>query len=586
MSKNKSLSHLLPSLLSALLLALLALALLVSAVIPFGSLRALADSLMPDGEFESLTPANALVFRGMLLFAALFLLALAGLTWFHRWGTVMTFHRNLAADGHVFLRSLTPGRRDAFPLLTLLLISVAALVFRLEYIYSALHHDEAYTYMAFAHSLRVAVTDYHLPNNHVFHSILVFLSTQLAGNTPLVVRLPALAAGILLVPAVYALGKRHYDAWVGLGAALLVAASPALIGYSVNARGYTLVALLGVVLLLLGVRVLRDGNRFAWVLIVLVSALGMYTLPAFLFPFGVLFIWLLLEMRAMPEDANPGRLQTLRSWLVSGSSAALLTLLLYLPILVYSGASALFDNPFVAPVPWQDFPETLLQRLYETGLEWTFRVPVWVTLVCLGGWVLALVFHRQLSSTRVMLQAAAALWIAVLLIAQRPNAWSKIWVFLLPLALLWASAGIIGVLGRVKIRSLPLQALTVWVLLLVLLWRSVVILPQLPELWRVRADEESAVLFAAQAVEAGDALVVSPPDDAPVWYYAELHGVADRFYRAGSDPARLWVFVNPGEGQSPASVLDERGPGSQAFPSCAWMQTFGKLQVHLCQEVP
>ncbi len=586
MSKNRPVFPGIFVTLTALLAALLALALLVSAAMPFGTLRALADSLMPDGEFESLTPGNAGVFRGMLLFAGLFLLALAGLTWFRLWGAVKTFLRNLASDGRAFLRSLIPGRRDAFHLLTLLLISVAALVFRLEYIYSALHHDEAYTYMAFAHSLRAALTDYHLPNNHVFHSILVFLSTQLVGNSPPVVRLPALAAGILLVPAVYALGKRHYDPWVGLGAALLVAASPALIGYSVNARGYTLVALLGVVLLLLGQRVLRDGNRFAWMLIVLVSALGMYTLPAFLFPFGVLFTWLLLEMRAMPVGAEPGRLRTLRCWLVSGSSAALLTLLLYLPILVYSGASALFDNPFVAPVPWQDFPETLLQRLYETGLEWTFRVPDWVTGVCLGGWVLALIFHRHLSSTRVMLQAAAALWIAVLLIAQRPNAWSKIWVFLLPLALLWASAGIIGLLGRVKIRSLPLQALAVWALLLIALWRAVSILPQLPELWGVREDEETAVLYAAQAAEAGDALVVSPPDDAPVWYYAELHGVSDRLYRSGSDPARLWVFVNPGEGQSPASVLDERGPGAQAFPSCAWMQTFGKLQVHLCQEVP
>ena len=50
--------------------------------------------------------------------------------------------------------------------------------------------------------------------------------------------------------------------------------------------------------------------------------------------------------------------------------------------------------------------------------------------------------------------------------------------------------------------------------------------------------------------------------------------------------ARLWVFVNTGAGQSPASVLDERGAGAQVFPSCAWVQTFGKLEVHLCQEVP
>ena len=83
--------------------------------------------------------------------------------------------------------------------------------------------------MAFARSLFAAATDYHLPNNHVFHSILVYFSTRIFGIQPWAVRLPAFTAGVLLVPAAYWLAKRLYDRWTALGAALLVAWFPPLI---------------------------------------------------------------------------------------------------------------------------------------------------------------------------------------------------------------------------------------------------------------------------------------------------------------------------------------------------------------------
>ena len=65
--------------------------------------------------------------------------------------------------------------------------------------------------------------------------------------------------------------------------------------YSNNARGYTLVALFTLLTLILGDIVRKEKNLFAWGLISLFSALGLYTVPVMLFPFGVLFVWLFLE---------------------------------------------------------------------------------------------------------------------------------------------------------------------------------------------------------------------------------------------------------------------------------------------------
>ncbi|MCS7011246.1 MAG: glycosyltransferase family 39 protein, partial [Anaerolineales bacterium] len=448
--------------------------------LPFETLKALADRLMPDGEFESLKPGNLIVFRGLLAAAGLFLLALTTLTFLHRWGQVWAFFHLLWADALDSLRSLRPTKSDLFVMALLLLLVAAGIAYRFEYLYSSLHHDEAYTYIAFAKSLQTAATDYHLPNNHVFHSILVYLSTQLFGNAPWAVRLPAFLAGVLLIPAVYALGKCHYDRWGALGAALLVAISPVTVNYSTNARGYTLVALFGLLLLLLAYTVRQGKNRFVWALIVLVSALGMYTVPVFLFPFGIAFLWMLWEEWRAPAPGYASHCDFLTCWLVSGLAAAALTLTLYLPILIYTGPEKFFANSFVAPIPWPDYPETLAHRLTETWAEWTFRVPPLVIILLAAGLTLSLLLHRKISSTRVPLQAAAVIWVTVLLLFQRPNAWSKVWFGLLPLVLLWAAAGLWGALSRLRVRAVPVAALATILLLIPILLRSAVILRELP----------------------------------------------------------------------------------------------------------
>ncbi len=566
----------------AVLFCLLGLTLLAPAFLPFDSLNHLTDSVMPDGEFESLTPDNLVVFKALFAAGGLALFALAALTFLRRWGQVGLFFRRMWADMLASLRGLRIPKAEMPFLALLLLITAAGVVYRFEYLYSSLHHDEAYTYMAFAHSLRVAVTDYHLPNNHVFHSILVYFSTQLFGNAPWAVRLPAFTAGVLLIPALYALGKRHYDRWVGLGATLLIAVSPAAVNYSTNARGYTLVALFGLVLLLLAHAVRQGKNRFVWALLVLVSALGMYTVPVFLLPFGIAFLWMFWEnwRAALPGYAS--RRDFLTWWLVSGLAAATLTLLLYLPILIYTGAEKFFANGFVAPVPWSDYPETLAHRLAETWTEWTSRVPPAIRLLLAAGLTLSLLLHKKISPTRVPLQAASAVWVVLLLVIQRPNAWGKVWFGLLPLVILWAAAGLWGGASRLRVRAAPPAAVATILLLVPVLTRSAVILRELPRLWALQGDEEQAVLFVGAQAAGRDTLVVAPPDDASVWYYAELHGLYDRLYAGESNFDRLFVLVNPAEGQTPASVIEERGPALSESPACALLETIVKIQIFEC----
>jgi len=561
---------------------------IILALLPYGILKPFTDSLMPDGNFNSLKPWNAEVFKVLFGLGGLFFLGLAVLTGLRRWKLFGPFFKQLWGDTGHFFASLRPRKDELGFLVAVLVIMVMAVIYRLQYIYSSLHHDEAYTYVAFAHSLFAAATDYHLPNNHVFHSILVYLSTRIFGIQPWAVRLPAFTAGVLLVPAVYWLAKYLYDRWTALGAALLVAWLPILIDYSTNARGYTLIALFTLLTLTLGSIVRKQKNLFAWLLISLFSALGLYTLPVMLFPFGILFVWLFLENQIEGPGPYRSKLGFLRYWVVAGFGAAILTMLFYTPILIFTGPEKVFANGFVAPLPWADLLETLSHRFTETWVEWTSGVPLFMVILLSAGWTLSLILHRRLSITRFPLQLAALLWITALIIIQRPNAWAKVWLFLLPLMLIWAAAGTIGLLEKVRIKilcGLPLVVIVIGLALLAGIQHAAWLAPQLPRLWAGRGSEETTVLFVQGQLQDDDLIIVAPPDDAVVWYYSELHGIMNSHFDTRLAFDRALVLVDPAEGQTPASVIAERGPDQAALDvrSARLLKTFGKLQVF---EVP
>ena len=112
------------------------------------------------------------------------------------------------------------------------LLSAAVIVagfLRLQTLGGSLGHDEAYTLQAFASQpYERIVTSYPAPNNHILHSLLVRSSIQLLGTETWTARFPALVAGILAVPLIFALGRNLFlSPYAGLVAAWLLAIMPA-----------------------------------------------------------------------------------------------------------------------------------------------------------------------------------------------------------------------------------------------------------------------------------------------------------------------------------------------------------------------
>jgi hypothetical protein len=84
-----------------------------------------------------------------------------------------------------------------------------------------------------------------------------------------------------------------------------VSASGALAFYSTNARGYTMICLASL-LLANALLTLRERSSMAqWSVVVVVTALGMWTVPVMLYPAGGLALWFVLS--ALREDTSQPR---------------------------------------------------------------------------------------------------------------------------------------------------------------------------------------------------------------------------------------------------------------------------------------
>src|SRR5262245_2123319 len=222
------------------------------------------------------------------------------------------------------------------------------------YLGQPMRYDESITYLLFVRRPWAdALSLYTYPNNHVFHTLLAKASVTVFGDAPWAIRLPAFLAGVLVVPATYAAARALYGARAALVAAAIVAASGALTLYATNARGYSLVVLAFLLLVVIGARLLNGGPSSLWFTFAVVAALGLWTVPTMMYPLGTVAVWLALSLLI---DRRTGELRRLGTAL--GVTAAL-TILAYWPVITREGVGAITRNRFVASTGWFEFFEQL-----------------------------------------------------------------------------------------------------------------------------------------------------------------------------------------------------------------------------------
>ncbi len=158
-------------------------------------------------------------------------------------------------------------------------ITVLAVVLRLVGLDGDLWLDEIVTVDDYADQSLGTIFSSYEANNHLLNSVLVHVSIGAFGHEEWAVRLPALVAGVLAVPAMYWVARGVFRRRPSLLAALALAVAYHHVYFSQNARGYAASLLFGLLASGLLVRALRSDALRAWALYVATIALCVVAVP-------------------------------------------------------------------------------------------------------------------------------------------------------------------------------------------------------------------------------------------------------------------------------------------------------------------
>lgn len=452
-----------------------------------------------------------------------------------------------------------------------------------------IRYDEAFTYNEYASKSLEGVFSYTFPNNHPLNTLLIHAATARLGRAPWVIRLPALIAGVLLIPATYALVRRLAGRPAAPLAAALVAGSSPLISYSADGRGYTLLALCSTALAAVATR-LADRERVRdWAAFALLGPLGFFAIPIMLYPYGGVVLWMIL---VRPRAGRGRAVRPDRLVLVVVISAAA-TLLLYLPVLARSGVEALVANRFVAPLPWHEVARALPATLVRAWRQWNADLPRPLGIALAACAVIGLVGamrHRGRRGRMFGLAGTILGWGLGVASLQRVAPYERVWLFLMPLYAGCVACGLDAIVGvacrhaggdRLVGGSSLAVAGGLGLVALVVLGGSI----RRDAARQAMSHGDAMVRDLRAILRPGDGVLVAWPADAPLKYAFLAGGLPVEFlhdYRVRG-AGRLYVAVHRPSGQTPESVLRAGAIAAPAGAAPRLVRDYGESALYLLE---
>lgn len=448
----------------------------------------------------------------------------------------------------------------------LLLVVVVGIFLRLSVINQSMLYDEVYTYLAYAsRPFLLVISLYDAPNNHVLHTLQVHLSTNLLGDMPWAIRLPAFLAGICLPPAAYWAGRTLFGNSSGLLAAVLAAVSLPLIEFSVNARGYSLLCLITVLILAIAAKLLREGDKRLWTWFCLLSALGFYTVPVMLFPFSGVALWFLAS--SWLQETHGERGSSLRQFLWAMIAVGLLTALLYLPILLVSGPDSIFGGKFIAA---QDLSRTLADGIPFTASlfdAWTSTMPFLFKILFLLALAATTALHHKTGYFKVPLFPVLVLSTVCIIVIHPPHLLSRIFLPLLPLLLVQIS-GTVAFIPKDRLSRKGRLLSQLGTLLIGLVLVVCILPPRGPLGNRSESELEGADILVERlrgVITPQDRILAVTPTDALLNYYFRAGGPLQFTQeQIASARPRILAVVNLGQNDTLQEILAKH---SRLFPA-------------------
>jgi hypothetical protein len=453
--------------------------------------------------------------------------------------------------------------------------ALLAAAVRAPFLTDGLWYDEIAAFLGYSiNGPWGAVSTYHTQANHVLHSLLAWWSGAVLGVDEVTVRLPSFLAGLGAVLAVAwlamtALGRDAKSVRLAVTAAFMTALMPIAVLPATEARGYSLMTLFSALMTAAFLRALRGSTPTAWLIYAAACALGIWAhlvtvcVPAFHAAWCA--VVLLRGASSTPSGTSP---KAARAGLIAIGMAALLTLLLYAPIL-----PALFGirNEFRA---LDGNEPTLLgieglMMLLSLGGSWK----VWASLAALPLVVAGIAAAMRDARLRTALLLSLGGVVVALAFPLFLGSWlyARFLAFTVPGIALLLAAGLLEINDRKAIaaRVVALLVASAWIASLVTLGPR-------------QQIREAVMYVASHRTPTEGTFAVGLPDDVHQWYAVPLRVDMPGSGPYGSaleqrlgDPAAAWaVLLYPRTLTTAADQLRDAGFVEEArFPG--WIDAGG-----------
>lgn len=475
------------------------------------------------------------------------------------------------ANGLRHLGTRTSGQHKRF-VLAVVALGTLLRILRLD---APLSFDEAYTWTAYAgRSFAFLFSDYTFTGNHILYSALARVSTLIFGVHPWSLRLPALVAGVLVMPLAYSFARKVFNRHIAVIFLCFLAVSGPLVEYSAMARGYSLMWLAMWGMLATGRHYVKTENWASAVLMAVIAALGMWATPAMAYAAIMAYAWTWFMVLSNYESTVRRRTAKLLGSLVL---AGLLSVLCYLPVIVAHSVDHLINHPSMVDNTWARFVNTQQDRVFEV---WAYFSDSSSTLLAVAGMV-SVVYAANVSSKYRFLIFGLLLGAVPLILLQRFLAPPATWVFTLAIFGLGIAIALFYLLKLVRDKlytgfGKPQRTLVAGGAVLLLF--GVTGLRSPGDLVERFPDARLAAQWLAANTAPGDRVCVQSPWSAPVGFYLTAYH-APASLTDGVPTGKLLVLVAPGHGQTPSGVLRDAGIAAADNAVLQDLRSWGRLEL-------
>lgn len=310
-------------------------------------------------------------------------------------------------------------------------ISIIVISFLIKLYYSIIipvTYDEAWTFINFTdRGFLSSISYYPAPNNHVLHSLFTNLSSYLPFNKLTNLRIPSLISISICSLFLFYTFSRLFKPKIGLSLLIIFCCLEPVNLYGFLSRGYSLILLTFIICFYSSIKLMENNKHEQtkyFFFLFIASVFGFYSMPSFLYPYVSIITYLLYIF------IRKGSKEKIKKLILSCSSTLIVVLILYAPIILFSGLESIIGNKFVDSLNRTEVLNSLINHFIIT-YEFLFSINPFYILIIL---ILSIFYNLKINSKNLLgyyFSLYTLLLCPIILIVHSVIPFPRTWIYLI-----------------------------------------------------------------------------------------------------------------------------------------------------------